>query len=179
MPIAGVIERRIFGVQIEAGLPAFEQRFELTGLFAGHGFLSHALKSSAACVARARRSVRICARQHSCARTRLPANKKPVGRVADDDSFAAHTGCIDPGLPCLSCRHARSTSPWSRMAGRKKFFSAESIEKELANVAAPGTQIVLPARNAMPETGHSPEQKRRSIAHLPTATSMWCWRSAS
>ena len=48
VPVAGVIERRIFGVQIEAGLPAFEQRFELTGLVAGHGIFSHALKSSAA-----------------------------------------------------------------------------------------------------------------------------------
>ena len=39
VPVARVIERRVFGVQIEAGLPAFEQRFELAGLFAGQGFV--------------------------------------------------------------------------------------------------------------------------------------------
>ena len=73
VPVTRVIERGIFGVQVEAGLPAFEQRFELACLFAGHGFVSHAPKSSAACVAHARRSVRNCARQHSCGRTRLHA----------------------------------------------------------------------------------------------------------
>ena len=68
VPVARVIERRISGVQIEAGLPAFEQRFELAGLFAGKDVVGHAPKSSAAMRgARVARSAvgDICARQHS------------------------------------------------------------------------------------------------------------------
>ena len=39
VPVARVVERRVLGVQVETGLPAFEQRFELAWLFAGQGFV--------------------------------------------------------------------------------------------------------------------------------------------
>ncbi len=35
VPVTRVVERRVLRVQVEAGLPAFEQRFELARLLAG------------------------------------------------------------------------------------------------------------------------------------------------
>ncbi len=47
VPVARVVERRITGMQVEADLPAFEQRFELARLFAGQGLSGHAGQGTA------------------------------------------------------------------------------------------------------------------------------------
>ncbi len=47
VPVPRVVERGITGMQVEADLPAFEQRFDLARLLAGQGVVSHVRQGSA------------------------------------------------------------------------------------------------------------------------------------
>ncbi len=181
MPVTRVVERRILGVQVEAGLPAFEQRFELARLFArGDGFVGHAPKSSAALVRALQR--KICARQHSCAALKCPANniphgERPLGVLRSRRTAAA---LIFLAFVCAAGAAGVARRGGHGRARRPPVFSAEAIEREIANVVSPDVSIVLPAavaflRRLVAGRCGTP----RSTARSRTATSTWCSRSES